>query len=200
MKPVIWLLGLSGSGKTTLGSLLRLYLEGQDVEAEFIDSDVFYQRDGLSVCTPAEQVYAMNVLRDHVLDVSTRGKVCVVADITPYESMRQKNRGAFPLYREVWVRCALASLVERDVKNLYSRAACGELAFLRGVSDGFDEPRNADCILDTDSCTLADSYQQLRDFALDVLEETRQWDAMRRLLPEVPYFQFLPEHIGLRDA
>lgn len=187
MKPVLWLLGLSGSGKTTLGSLLRLYLEGQGLETEFVDGDVFRRRFGFSGFTPAERQRNIDAMRDHVLDLASRGKVCVVAAITPYESMRQKNRAVFPLYREIWVRCSLATLVERDVKGLYARAACGELALLSGVSDTFDEPRRADRIIDTDGCALAESYGQLRDFALDVLEENRRWERLRRMLPALPH-------------
>ena len=48
MTPIIWLMGLSGSGKTTLGSLLRLYLDGQGIDAEFIDADSFCRSKGLS--------------------------------------------------------------------------------------------------------------------------------------------------------
>ena len=55
MTPVIWLLGLSGSGKTTLGSLVRLFLEGQGVETEFVDEDHFCRQAGLAGSAPHER-------------------------------------------------------------------------------------------------------------------------------------------------
>ena len=87
MTPTIWLLGLSGSGKTTLGSLLRLYLDGQGFDVEFIDADTFCRSNGLSAATPEDRVRNTDALRDYALSLQAQGKVCVVAAATPYESM-----------------------------------------------------------------------------------------------------------------
>ena len=197
MTPVIWLLGLSGSGKTTLGSLLRLYLDGQGLETEFIDGDRFRRRFGYTGFSPEDRTRNIDAMRDYALQAHARGKICVVAAITPYESMRQKNRLTLPLYHEVWVRCSLATLVQRDVKGLYSQAALGQVDYLSGVSDTFDEPRNADCIIDTDCHLLAESYQQLRDLALTALDAGQHWQQLRRMLPEVPQGRYLYEAIAL---
>ena len=190
MKPIIWLLGLSGSGKTTLGSLLRLYLEGQGIETELIDGDRFRRQFGITGFTPADRIRNINAMRDHVLDLQGQGKACVVAAITPYESMRAQNRAVLPQYREVWVRCALHTLAQRDTKGLYARAAQGRVDNLTGVSDAFDEPRHADCIIDTDRYELGVCYEQLRDLTLDALNEGRTWrHRLDHMLPaaQTPY-------------
>lgn len=194
MKPVIWLLGLSGSGKTTLGSLLRLYLDAQGHETEFIDGDRFRRQFGFSGFRPEDRLRNIEAMRDHVLQLHAQDKICVVAAITPYESMRQKNREQIPLYREVWVRCSLRTLVQRDTKGFYAKAARGEMDLLTGVSDAFDEPMGTDCIIDTDRRSLAESYLTLRDLARSALAESRNW---RRIQPELP-----PEavHGNLRHA
>ena len=96
MTPTIWLLGLSGSGKTTLGSLLRLYLDGQGFDVEFIDADTFCRSNGLSAATPEDRVRNTDILRDYALNMQAQGKICVVAAATPYESMRQSNRAMLP--------------------------------------------------------------------------------------------------------
>lgn len=182
MKPVIWLLGLSGSGKTTLGSLLRLYLEAQGHETEFIDGDRFRRQFGFSGFRPEDRLRNIEAMREHVLQLHAQDKICVVAAITPYASMRQKNREQIPLYREVWVRCSLSTLVQRDAKGLYAKAARGEVDLLTGVSDAFDEPLSTDCVIDTDQLSLAESYLALRDLALSALAEGRNW---RRIQPEL---------------
>lgn len=194
MKPVIWLLGLSGSGKTTLGSLLRLYLEAQGHETEFIDGDRFRRQFGFSGFRPEDRLRNIEAMREHVLQLHAQDKICVVAAITPYESMRQKNREQIPLYREVWVRCSLNTLVQRDTKGFYAKAARGEMDLLTGVSDAFDEPLGTDCVIDTDRLSLAESYLTLRDLAQNALAESRNW---RRIQPEFP-----PEvvHGSLRHA
>lgn len=182
MTPVIWLLGLSGSGKTTLGSLLRLYLEAQGHETEFIDGDRFRRQFGFTGFRPEDRLRNIDAMREHVLQSNAQGKICVVAAITPYECMRQKNRELIPLYREVWVRCSLLTLIRRDTKGLYASAARGEVDLLTGVSDAFDEPYSADSIIDTDRLTLAESYLQLRDLTLAALAESSDWRRMRETL------------------
>ncbi|MDR2055517.1 MAG: adenylyl-sulfate kinase [Desulfovibrio sp.] len=174
MMPVIWLLGLSGSGKTTLGSLLRIYLEANDYHVEFIDGDSFRQQFGYSGFRPQDRLRNISAMREHALRLNAQDKICIVAAITPYDIMRQKNRERFPVYREIWVRCGMQTLLRRDTKGLYTRAMRGEVKLLSGVSDAFDEPKKADCIIDTDSLGLAESYLKLRDLTLEAIQEGLQ--------------------------
>lgn len=177
--PVIWLLGLSGSGKTTLGSLLRLHLESQGYNVAHVDGDAFRRQFGFTGFTPEDRTRNIDAMREHVLQLHAQGKVCIVTAITPYEAMRRKNRKQIPLYREIWVRCSLQTLVERDTKGLYAQAARGELDRLTGVADAFDEPRRAHAIIDTDRLTLAESYVALRDVAEEALNVSRSWREFR---------------------
>ena len=198
MTPIIWLLGLSGSGKTTLGSLLRLYLDGQGFDVEFIDADTFCRSNGLSAATPEDRVRNTDILRDYALSMQAQGKVCVVAAATPYESMRQSNRAMLPMYREVWVRCSLQTLVQRDTKGLYAKAERGDLHALDSVFDAFDEPRNPHAIIETDVYSLVECYEQLRDLTLDALSPQSDWhDEQRRMLPQVSQGAFTNAAIAL---
>ena len=198
MTPTIWLLGLSGSGKTTLGSLLRLYLDGQGYDAEFIDADTFCRDNGLSATTPEERVRNTDALRDYALHMQSRGKICVVAAATPYESMRQSNRDMLPHYHEVWVRCSLQTLVQRDAKGLYARAERGDLSTLDSVFDAFDEPHGPHTIIDTDRYSLVECYEQLRDLTLDALAHDRPWASTERhMLPQTPHVTFMNAAIAL---
>ncbi|SDF67850.1 adenylyl-sulfate kinase [Desulfovibrio legallii] len=176
MTPVIWLLGLSGSGKTTLGSLLRLYLEGRGQATTLLDGDRFRREHGFHGFRPEDRRRNIDALRDAAAREQALGRVCIVAAITPYADMRRKNRELLPRYREVWVRCGLATLLQRDTKGLYSAAAQGRVDRLSGVSDAFDAPREAHAVIDTDRRTLAECYELLRNLTLDALEgqdETR---------------------------
>ena len=177
--PVIWLLGLSGSGKTTLGSLLRLHLESLGHNVAHVDGDAFRRQFGFTGFTPPDRIRNIDAMREHALQLHAQGKVCIVTAITPYEVMRRKNREQIPLYREIWVRCALKTLVDRDTKGLYAKAARGELERLTGVADAFDEPRHADAVIDTDRLTLAESYVALRDVAEEALNVSRTWREFR---------------------
>lgn len=198
MTPILWLLGLSGSGKTTLGSLLRIYLDGQGFDAAFIDADAFCRSHGLTAETPRDRLRNTDALRDFALRSQADGKFCIVAAATPYEGMRRENRAVLPMYHEVWVRCSLCTLVQRDAKGLYARAGRGDLPVLDSVYDAFDEPRHADCIIDTDTHSMGESYEQLRDFALSALHGGREWrEETRRMLPQAVHGQFLKSAIAL---
>ena len=198
MTPIIWLLGLSGSGKTTLGSLLRLYLDGQGIDAEFIDADSFCRCNGLSTGTPQQRVCNTDALRDHVLNLQANGKLCVVAAATPYEGMREANRALLPNYCEVWVRCSLQTLVQRDTKGLYAKAERGDLNALDSVFDAFDEPRCPHAIIDTDLYSLVECYELLRDLTLEALVPKNDWhDEPRRMLPHVSQSVFTNAAIAL---
>jgi adenylylsulfate kinase-like enzyme len=186
MMPVIWLLGLSGSGKTTLGSLLRIYLEANDYDVEFVDGDSFRRQFGYSGFRPQDRLRNISAMREYALQLNAQGKICIVAAITPYDVMRQKNRERFPVYREIWVRCGMQTLLRRDTKGLYARAARGEVKRLSGVSDAFDEPGKADCIIDTDSLSLGESYLKLRDLTLEAVREGLQ----------LPFAQTMPMCTG----
>lgn len=189
MTPVIWLLGLSGSGKTTLGSLLRLYLQSQDYDAEFVDADRFRIQHGFHGFSREDRIQNIDAMREYVLELHDQGKVCVVSAITPYSCMRQLNRECIPLYKEVWVRCGLETLTKRDTKGFYARAAEGRMANFTGISDAFDEPVSADLIIDTDLHDLSDCYVALRDLAWEALEEGERWTSYLSVLngnlPEV---------------
>ncbi|MBQ7584916.1 MAG: adenylyl-sulfate kinase [Desulfovibrionaceae bacterium] len=174
MAPVIWLLGMSGTGKTTLGSLLRLYLESQDLEVTFLDADRFRKQHGFSGFSREERLQSINALREEVLDLQAEGEICVVAAITPYKVMRDLNRETIPFYREVWVRCSLNTLFERETKGFYRKATCGQMDNLSGITSSFDEPQEADLILDTDRLDLADCYVKLRNLACRTLEDSQR--------------------------
>ncbi|MBQ3059291.1 MAG: adenylyl-sulfate kinase [Desulfovibrio sp.] len=163
MRPVFWLLGLSGSGKTTLGSLLYRHLRACGQDAVFIDGDCFRRQFGFSGFSPADRHRNIDAMRAYALQQCAQGKTCIVAAITPYAAMRQKNREQIPLYREIWVRCSLQTLMLRDTKGFYARAARGEMALLSGISDTFDDALHADLVIDTDHLTLMQSWARLRD-------------------------------------
>ena len=72
-----------------------------------------------------------------------------------------------PLYNEVWVRCSLQTLVQRDAKGLYARAGRGDLPLLDSVYDAFDEPQHADCVIDTDRYSM--DQQNVAQFLVSCL-------------------------------
>src|ERR1035437_6507458 len=62
---------------------------------------------------------------------------------------------------EVYVRCTIDKLVERDVKGLYKKALAGEIKSFTGVSDPYEEPLKPELIVDSSMETVAQSLGKL---------------------------------------
>jgi adenylyl-sulfate kinase len=86
--------------------------------------------------------------------LSRNGVVTVAAAISPYRAVRDEVRRAIERdgvdFIEVFVKCPIAVLAERDVKGLYKKALAGEIKEFTGVSDPYEEPLKPDIVVDTD--------------------------------------------------
>jgi len=158
----LWLTGLSGAGKTTLSLLLEKELKNRDIKIEQIDGDSIRKdlcRDlGFS---PEDRV--KNIERVcFVAKLLNRNGVAVVASlITPYKRMRDFCRAELSRYVEVYVKCPLDVLIERDVKGLYKKSLSGELKGFSGVSDPYEEPENPEIVVQTDRETVEESFNKI---------------------------------------
>src|SRR5437879_9611069 len=72
-------------------------------------------------------------------------------------------RGQTPNFVEVFVRCPLDTLVERDTKGLYRKAIAGEIANFTGVSDPYEEPLHPEVVCDTSVESPAQSVTKVLD-------------------------------------
>ncbi len=86
--------------------------------------------------------------------LSRNGIVTVSAAISPYSAVRDEVRFAVEKdgaeFVEVFVKCPIAVLAERDVKGLYKKALAGELKGFTGVSDPYEAPLAPDIVVETD--------------------------------------------------
>jgi adenylylsulfate kinase len=51
--------------------------------------------------------------------------------------------------------------IERDVKGMYQKAIRGEIKEFTGISDPYEEPLNAEIVLETDKETVDESVQKV---------------------------------------
>jgi adenylyl-sulfate kinase len=151
----LWLTGLSGAGKTTLTVKLIPELRARGVEVEVLDGDEV--RTNLSKGLGfSKEDRDTNIRRiGYVSRLLARNGVGVVtAAISPYREVRDEVRraveqdGAF--FIEVFVKCPIDVLAERDVKGLYKRALAGEIKEFTGISDPYEEPLSPEVIVETD--------------------------------------------------
>jgi len=179
---VVWFTGLSGAGKSTIANALKEELAKRGRHVELLDGDEVrtHLSKGLGF---SKEDRDTNIRRIGYVArlVARSGGVAITAAISPYREVRDEVRAETPGFVEVFVRCPLDTLVERDVKGLYKKALAGEIANFTGVSDPYEEPLHPEVVCDTSR----ESQQQSLSRVIDALERLGHLDRpVREKLPE----------------
>ncbi len=158
----IWFTGLSGAGKTTVAERLHQVLRDRGLKVEMLDGDVV--RTNLSKGLGfSKEDRDTNIRRiGFVCKLLTRNSVVTLASaISPYRAVRDEVRAEIGDFVEVYAKCPLDVLQERDVKGLYAKAIKGEISNFTGVSDPYEEPLNPEAVLESDKETVDESLAKL---------------------------------------
>jgi adenylyl-sulfate kinase len=162
----LWLTGLSGAGKTTLAAILATELRARGVPVEVLDGDEV--RTNLSKGLGfSKEDRDTNIRRiGYVCRLLSRNGVGTVsAAISPYSATRDEVRRSVEQdgtqFIEVFVKCPIAVLTERDTKGLYKKALAGEVKGFTGVSDPYEEPLAPDVVVETDRESVEFSIRKI---------------------------------------
>ena len=153
----LWFTGPSGSGKTTLANEVEGILLERGLKAEVLDGDeTRAQLCGELGFSPED--CAEHVRRaGYVCGLLTRNGVAAIAAlIAPSAESREENRRAIGRYVEVYCKCPLETLAQRDTKGLYRKARSGEIQNLAGTSSPYEEPQKPEVVVETDKETVED--------------------------------------------
>jgi adenylyl-sulfate kinase len=159
----LWLTGLPRAGKSTVAGLVAGRLRALGAEnVEVLDGDIVREglcRDlGFSRADRTENIRRISF----VSKLLTRNGVAViVAAISPYREDRELAREDIQAFVEVWCKASVEACAERDYKGLYEKAMRGEIDNLTGVNDPYEEPEDADLVLDTESETPEQSAERV---------------------------------------
>ena len=158
----LWFTGLSGAGKSTIANLAAKELRKRGHRVEILDGDEVRQNlsKGLGF---SKEDRDTNIRRiGYVCHLLARnGVIAISAAISPYRGIRDEVRRMHDHFVEVYVKCPLETLVERDVKGLYAKAIKGEIKGFTGVSDPYEEPHQPELVLDSSLESIDESLKKL---------------------------------------
>ena len=158
----IFFTGLSGSGKSTIArGLAEALTERGDRTVSLLDGD--HVRRLLSAgLTFSRADRDLNIARIGYVaaEVARHGGIAICAPIAPYDATRKAVRAAARRmvtevgdFLLVYVSTPVDVCAARDRKGLYAKARAGLITGFTGVSDPYEEPRDADLVLDTSVMT-----------------------------------------------
>ncbi len=167
---VIWYTGLSGSGKSTLAHAVEEKLFEAGHISYVLDGDNIRhglnKNLGFSPEDREENIRRIGEVSKLFTDV---GVIAMTAFISPYRADRDKARELVDEGRfvEVYVKVPLDVAEQRDPKGLYKKARAGEIKEFTGIDAPYEEPENAELVIDTSEHNLEAST----DMVLKYLKE-----------------------------
>jgi len=161
----IWFTGLPCAGKTTVADRVAEKLKKMDLRTERLDGDIVRKSLTKDLGFSKED-RATNI--DRVTFVakllSRNGVATLVSFVSPYIKKRKQAREETTNFIEVYVKCSIEVCKERDVKGMYAKALRGEIKDFTGVDDPYEEPANAEIILETDKETIDQSVNKVIEY------------------------------------
>jgi sulfate adenylyltransferase len=169
---VVFLTGLSGAGKSTIAEALAAELRDAGRQVSIVDGDEL-RRVATHLGFDAASREA-NVRRGAELaeERARDGDVVIAALMSPTEQSRRLAReiversAAFVL---VYVHTPVAVAEARDPKGLWARARAGEIKDFVGIDLPYEEPADADLVIDTTGTSVPDAVRLIRA-ALDATQ------------------------------
>ena len=96
--------------------------------------------------------------------LSEFGTNVIVANIGAFEDLRQYARREIENYNEIYIKCSLKECSRRDVKGYYKKALEGEIKDFIGIDQQFEEPINANLVIDTENNNIECCFNELKKY------------------------------------
>jgi adenylylsulfate kinase len=148
----LWFTGLSGSGKSTIALETENKLYERGMRTYVLDGDNI--RHGLNNdlgFSPEDRNENIRRIGEVAKLFVDAGTIVMTAFISPYRQDRDRVRDILQPgdFIEIYVEADLETCEERDPKGLYKKARAGEIKEFTGISAPYEEPENAELIINT---------------------------------------------------
>jgi len=158
--------GLSGAGKSTIANVLLVkLLERGGRPVTLLDGDIVRKHLSSELGFSKEH-RDINIRRIGFVasEITKNGGIAVCAPIAPYDSVRKEVRamiepgGGFIL---IHLATPLDVCEGRDRKGMYAKARQGIIKEFTGISDPYEEPKDAEITIDTTETSPEQAAQQI---------------------------------------
>lgn len=162
----IFFTGLSGAGKSTIASVLvTKFLEVGGRPVTLLDGDLVRKHLSSELGFSKEH-RDLNIHRIGYVasEITKNGGIAICAPIAPYDSTRKHVRAMIePLGGFIMVHLSTSVEVceERDRKGLYAKARAGIIKEFTGISDPYEEPTDAEVVINTAEFTPEEAAQEI---------------------------------------
>ncbi|MEQ1722894.1 MAG: adenylyl-sulfate kinase [Pseudobdellovibrio sp.] len=163
---VFWLTGLSSSGKTTLANECQNALLKNFIDVEVLDGDEIRKLFNTTGFTKIERLEHMKRVAEIACFLESKGRVVLVALISPYAAGRNHARSIMLNFHEIYLSASLEVCKSRDVKGLYRKALACEISNFTGISDVYEAPEKPELRLDTGVLSLNQSVKELTEYII----------------------------------
>jgi sulfate adenylyltransferase len=159
---VLFLTGLSGSGKSTIArDLADVLAERGDRRVSLLDGDLVRRLLSAGL-TFSRADRDLNIARIGYVaaEVARHGGIAICAPIAPFAAARQRAREMVSEAADfllIYVATPVEVCEARDRKGLYAKARAGLIDHFTGVSDPYEEPADADLVIDTSVVSRQDA-------------------------------------------
>ena len=163
---VLWFTGLSGSGKSTLAKGLQRRLFEKGYHTYVLDGDNI--RKGLNSdlgFEPKDRSENIRRVGETAALFADAGTIVITAFIAPYKADRDSARvAAGNKFHSIYIKADIKTCEKRDPKGLYEKARKGEIKDFTGISAPYEEPDNADLVIDTSKLSIEDGIEKLVEY------------------------------------
>lgn len=155
----LWFTGLSMSGKTTIADKVYDKLKKLDIPLERLDAKDI--RDLIPNIGFTKEDRNRHILRvGHLIKTLQNNSISTVSSfISPYEESRKSIDEMVQNNIIVYVKCDIKTCKKRDYNGLYEKALNREIKNFIGITDKYEEPTNAEIVVDTDNLSVDESVE-----------------------------------------
>lgn len=162
LRMTLWLTGLPCSGKSALAKRLKEELNNKGYQVVHLDADDVRSTLNADLgFSPEDRKENLRRIAHVAKLFNKNGNFVIASFISPTNEMREMVKEIIGNFKLVFVKCGLEMCEKRDVNGMYKKARIGEIKDFTGISAPFEEPHQADIVVDTERNNIEDCVKEI---------------------------------------